>query len=150
MLSLSILSLAGTNLVSQAQTLSPLEIVSGETTQTLEVSVIDSAVIDGVVQLAQNTVTDGGGALLNLTDETAIAILSANTSTALDLVFISPQGTITMIARNATPGSQNAIEFVGPTPLILQLPGDGARASGVNPGDTVSHVLLGDVDTRDE
>ncbi|MEO9969494.1 MAG: DUF192 domain-containing protein [Hyphomonadaceae bacterium] len=147
---LAAVSLATFAVPAEAQTLSSLEVRSGETVQTLQVNLTKASIRDGVALTDQNIANADGGILLDLFDATAIAISSAPASTTLDLVFVSPTGTVTMIAHNAAPGSQNTIDFNGPTPLILQLAGGQARALGLNPGDTVSHELLGNTEAEGE
>lgn len=147
---LAAMSLATIAVSAEAQTLSSVEVRSGETTQTLQMTLTKASILEGVAQTDQSISDSDGGILLDLFDATAIAISSATASTALDLVFVSPSGTVTMIARNAAPASRNAIDFNGPTPLILQLSAGQALSLGLSPGDTVSHELLGNTEAAGE
>lgn len=133
-----------------AQTLSPLNIGSGETATTLEVRVAQPAIIEGVAQTDGSVAALGDGVLLDMGEELVIAVSSVGASVTLDLVLLSPNGTILTIVRNAAPGSQNAVEFSARTAAILQLAGGEARTLGLVPGGTVAHEILSNLDEDGE
>jgi len=56
---------------------------------------------------------------------------------ALDLIFIRHDGTVSNIARNATPGSLEPIPSSAPVIAVLELLGGTAAKIGLSPGDQV-------------
>ena len=61
-----------------------------------------------------------------------------NTPTALDILFIRPDGTIATIAENTVPFSQAKIESGEPVSAVLEIVGGRAAELGIAEGDTVS------------
>ena len=130
-------------LVAVAQTSSTVTFETGETIQKLDVSVVEARIVDGVAQTSAAIINSGTGILLDMGTGPAIAVASTNATTASDLVLVSQNGTIVTIARNAAPGSFNAIEFSTRIAVILQLPAGAARDLNLSPGNLISHEILG-------
>lgn len=66
-----------------------------------------------------------------------------NTLIPLDMLFISSDGTIEMIARNAVPGSLRTISAGIPVAAVLELNGGQADELGIEPMDIVIHPMFG-------
>jgi len=66
-----------------------------------------------------------------------------NTLIPLDMLFISSDGTIEMIARNTVPGSLRTISAGIPVAAVLELNGGKADELGIEPMDVVIHPLFG-------
>jgi len=60
-----------------------------------------------------------------------------NTYIPLDLLFISPDGTIVNIIENATPLSLAPLESVAPVATVLEVAGGTAARGGIRAGDHV-------------
>lgn len=61
-----------------------------------------------------------------------------HTPSALDIIFIRPDGTIARIARNAVPFSQDRILSGEPVNAVLEINGGRSAALGIAVGDKVS------------
>ncbi len=75
------------------------------------------------------------------------AMFMKDTLIPLDMLFISVDGKIEMIARNAVPGSLRTISAGIPVKAVLELNGGLAAELGVQPGDTVIHPIFGNSET---
>ena len=60
-----------------------------------------------------------------------------NTPTALDILFIRPDGTIAAIAANAVPFSETPAKSGEPVSAVLEINGGKAAELGIAPGDKV-------------
>ncbi len=60
-----------------------------------------------------------------------------NTPTALDIIFIRPNGTIESIAANAIPYSETPARSGTPVSAVLEINGGKAAELGIAPGDKV-------------
>ena len=65
-----------------------------------------------------------------------------NTPISLDMVFISPDGTVHRIEANAEPFSLTVIPSEGPIAGVLELNGGEAAKIGLKPGDKVLYPGL--------
>ncbi|URW74528.1 DUF192 domain-containing protein [Sphingomonas donggukensis] len=61
-----------------------------------------------------------------------------NTPTALDIIFIRPDGTIATIAENTVPFSETPVASGEPVSAVLEILGGRAGELGIAPGDKVS------------
>ena len=62
-----------------------------------------------------------------------------NTLLSLDMIFISPDGTVKRIERNTKPLSRNVITSGGPVSHVLELNAGLALQIGLQPGDRIEH-----------
>ncbi|MGB2074995.1 MAG: DUF192 domain-containing protein [Henriciella sp.] len=65
-----------------------------------------------------------------------------NTLISLDMLFIDPDGTIQMIARNTVPGSLRQISPPTPILAVLEVNAGLTAALDIQAGDRVSHALF--------
>lgn len=72
-----------------------------------------------------------------------------NTLIPLDMLFISSDGTIEMIARNTVPGSLRTISAGIPVAAVLEINGGKAEELGVEPMDKVIHPMFGNAPASD-
>lgn len=61
-----------------------------------------------------------------------------NTPSALDIIFIRPDGTIATIAENAVPFSETPVGSGEPVSAVLEIRGGRAAELGISAGDRVS------------
>lgn len=67
-----------------------------------------------------------------------IGIWMKNTKVSLDILFISPEGKIAHIHRNAVPESTDAIQPEGAMAGVLEIPAGEAKSANLRVGDTVT------------
>jgi uncharacterized membrane protein (UPF0127 family) len=60
-----------------------------------------------------------------------------NTPSALDIIFIRPDGTIARIAENVVPYSETPVKSGEPVSAVLEINGGKAAELGIAPGDKV-------------
>jgi uncharacterized membrane protein (UPF0127 family) len=61
-----------------------------------------------------------------------------NTPSALDIIFIRPNGTIAAIAEKAVPYSEQSMKSGEPVSAVLEINGGKAAELGIAPGDKVT------------
>ena len=77
------------------------------------------------------------------------AMWMKNTKIPLDMLFIAPDATISMIKENAEPMSEELIISRDPVRAVLEINGGQAQRHGIKVGDKVSHALLNNLlDTK--
>lgn len=67
-----------------------------------------------------------------------------NTPSALDIIFIRPDGTIARIAENAIPFSDEHVDSGEPVAAVLEINGGRSAELGISPGDKVTWAGHGD------
>ena len=70
------------------------------------------------------------------------AMWMKNTKLALDMLFIAPDATISMIKENATPMSEEHIISRDPVRAVVELNAGQVRRHGIKIGDKVNHAIL--------
>ncbi|MBQ8660931.1 MAG: DUF192 domain-containing protein [Alphaproteobacteria bacterium] len=70
------------------------------------------------------------------------AMWMKNTKIPLDMLFIAPDATISMIKENAEPMSEELIISRDPVRAVLEINAGQVKRHGIKVGDTVSHSLL--------
>ena len=85
---------------------------------------------------------DEAGMLFIYASERLISMWMKNTLIRLDMVFMDRSGTVTHIARQATPGSLDTISSVQPALAVLEINGGLAERLGIQPGDRVRHPFF--------
>ena len=66
-----------------------------------------------------------------------------NTPLSLDMLFIKADGTISTIAANTIPYSEDSIPSSEPVRAVLEINGGRAVALGIRPGDKVHAAIFG-------
>jgi hypothetical protein len=66
-----------------------------------------------------------------------------NTPLSLDMIFIKGDGTISTIAANTVPYSEDLIPSSEPVRAVLEINGGRAFALGIKPGDKVHAAIFG-------
>lgn len=70
------------------------------------------------------------------------AMWMKNTKLALDMLFIAPDATISMIKENATPMSEELIISRDPVRAVIELNAGQVRRHRIKVGDKVNHAIL--------
>lgn len=82
------------------------------------------------------------GMLFDFGQPRETAMYMKNTLIPLDMLFLSADGTIEMIARNTVPGSLRTISPGIPVKAVLEINGGKAEELGIEPGDKVIHPIF--------
>lgn len=89
---------------------------------------------------------EDAGMLFDFGNPREPAMWMKNTLIPLDMLFMTPDGEIVMIARNTVPGSLRTISPGMPVKGVLEINGGRAAELGIEPGDTVIHPVFGNDD----
>ena len=125
----------------------PLTIQSGETEHvfTVEIANDNEEISYGLME--RESMDADKGMLFDFGQPRETAMYMKNTLIPLDMLFISVDGTIVMIARNTVPGSLRTISPGIRVKSVLELNGGLAAELGLLPGDTVVHAIFGNTET---
>ncbi|MEL7482635.1 MAG: DUF192 domain-containing protein [Pseudomonadota bacterium] len=119
-----------------------LRVISGETTHAFTVEIVagDDALeqaMSGRTELAADA-----GMLFDFGETRQVAFWMKDTPLPLDILFMSADGTIVAIAREAVPQSLRRISPGAPVRSVLEINGGRSEALGIVPGDRVEHALF--------
>lgn len=128
-----------------AQTLetSSLSIESDEGAHEFTVELADEPSEISYGLMNRETLDADAGMLFDFGNPREPAMWMKNTLIPLDMLFITSDGTIQMIARNTVPGSLRTISPGMPVKGVLELNGGRAAELGIEPGDKVKHPVFG-------
>ncbi len=87
------------------------------------------------------------GMIFNIYPVRPTAMWMKNTKISLDMLFIAPDATISMIKENATPMSEEHIISRDPVRAVVELNAGQVRKHGIKIGDKVSHKMLNNMIT---
>ena len=121
-----------------------IEADSGEYEFTIEIADDLNEISYGLMN--RESLGENAGMLFDFGNPREPAMYMKNTLIPLDMLFITSDGTIQMIARNTVPGSLRTISPGMPVKAVLEINGGRAAALGIEPGDTVQHEIFGNLD----
>ena len=133
--------------VADPMEITPLTIVSAETNHAFTVEVANDREEISFGLMERESMDADKGMLFDFDPPRDPAMFMKNTLIPLDMLFISEEGVIEMIARNTVPGSLRTISPGIPVRAVLEINGGQAAELGIMPGDTVQHALFGNVET---
>ncbi|GAB5459660.1 MAG: DUF192 domain-containing protein [Henriciella sp.] len=128
----------------------PLTIESGETQHVFSVEVANDAEEISYGLMNRDSMAEDQGMLFEFAEPREPAMYMKDTLIPLDMLFISVNGKVEMIARNAVPGSLRTISPGVPVKGVLELNGGRAEALDIKPGDTVRHPIFGNTETPED
>jgi hypothetical protein len=82
------------------------------------------------------------GMLFEFQQNAPVAFWMKSTYIPLDMIFLSPSGTVTHIAADAEPLSERIIPSGPPCVAVLEVNGGVAASIGLKVGDSVRHVFF--------
>lgn len=127
--------------------ITPLTIVGAESSHAFTVEVANDRDEISFGLMERESLDTDKGMLFDFDPPREPAMFMKNTLIPLDMLFISEDGVIEMIARNTVPGSLRTISPGVPVRAVLEINGGQAAELGILPGDTVQHTLFGNVET---
>lgn len=143
----SVAALAGSAFADPME-VTPLTIVSADASHDFSVEVANDREEISFGLMERESMDADKGMLFDFDPPREPAMYMKNTLIPLDMIFISEDGSIEMIARNTVPGSLRTISPGVPVRAVLEINGGQAAELGIQPGDTVQHPLFGNVATE--
>ena len=127
-----------------AQTLetSSLTIESANGSHAFTVEIADEPEEISYGLMDRQSLEDDAGMLFDFGAPREPAMWMKNTLIPLDMLFISSDGTVQMIARNTVPGSLRTISPGMPVKAVLEINAGQSAELGIEPGDTVIHPVF--------
>ena len=97
----------------------------------------------------RSTLAFNSGMIFNIYPVRPTAMWMKNTKIPLDMIFVAPDGTVSMIKENAQPMSEDLIISRDPVRAVIELNAGQVRRNQIKIGDKVTHMLLnGILDTK--
>ena len=120
----------------------PLEIVTSKATTKFTVEIADTEETRNHGLMFRKSLAPDKGMLFDFKTPREAAFWMRNTLIPLDIIFITEDGRILTIARNAVPHSEVPIPSGGVIRGVLELAGGRAAQLGIYPGDRVKHRIF--------
>jgi uncharacterized membrane protein (UPF0127 family) len=120
----------------------PLEIVTSKATTRFTVEIADTEATRNHGLMFRKSLAPDKGMLFDFKTPREAAFWMRNTLISLDIIFITEDGRILTIARNAVPHSEVPIPSGGAIRGVLELAGGRAAQLGIYPGDRVKHRIF--------
>jgi len=120
-----------------AQALEPLTIVTADGEHVFQVEIAKDVEARAKGLMFRRFMPADRGMLFEFETEAPVAFWMKNTYISLDMVFLSPHGTVTRIAANAEPLSETVIPSGGPCIAVLEINAGVAAKIGLAVGDRV-------------
>ncbi|MEO0450919.1 MAG: DUF192 domain-containing protein [Pseudomonadota bacterium] len=143
--SAAILAVTTTTAMADPMDVTPLTIVSAEASHEFSVEVANDREEISFGLMERESLDADKGMLFDFDPPREPSMFMKNTLIPLDMLFISDDGYVEMIARNTVPGSLRTISPGVPVRAVLEINGGQAAELGIQPGDTVEHPLFGNV-----
>jgi uncharacterized protein len=122
----------------RAGALQPLEIVTASGPHEFKVELADEPSERAKGLMFRRSMPQNQGMLFDFHDEVPIMMWMKNTYIPLDMVFVSRNGTVTGVAPNTVPMSEETISG-GMAYGVIELNAGAAEKIGLKPGDVVHH-----------
>src|SRR5271168_4982710 len=117
--------------------LEPLEITTASGPHAFQVEIADNEASREKGLMFRRFMPADRGMLFEFERNEPVAFWMKNTYIALDMIFISRDGTVTHVAANAEPLSEAIVPSGGPCVAVLELNAGVAAKIGLVPGDKV-------------
>ncbi len=118
-------------------------VTHGGKTLTFQVEVVDTDASRERGLMFRRSLAPNAGMLFDFVDPRPVAFWMKNTLIPLDMIFISQDGHIANIARQARPLDETPIPSDGVVRGVLEIKGGRAAELGIQPGDVVRHRIFG-------
>lgn len=120
----------------------PLEVTTAKGTTKFMVEIADTEETRNRGLMYRKSLAPDKGMLFDFKTPREAAFWMRNTLIPLDIIFITQDGRILTIARNAVPHSEVPIPSGGVIRGVLELAGGRAAQLGIYPGDRVKHRIF--------
>lgn len=125
--------------LSQSLEVSDLAIEASSGTHNFKVEVARTPRERNMGLMFRSEMSDSSGMLFLFPYPQKISMWMKNTYISLDMVFILPDGTISMIIENAEPLSLRTLDSRGPSIAVLELVAGTVKKLSIREGDLVKH-----------
>jgi len=122
--------------------LEPLEITTASGPHEFQVEIANNEASREKGLMYRRFMPADRGMLFEFDRDEPVAFWMKNTYIPLDMIFISPDGTVTHVAANAEPLSEAIVPSAGPCIAVLELNGGAAARIGIEPGDKVKAAFF--------
>ena len=119
-----------------------LEITTAKAAVKFTVEIADTEATRNRGMMYRKSLAPDKGMLFDFKTPREAAFWMRNTLIPLDIIFITQDGRILTIARNAVPHSEVPIPSGGAIRGVLELAGGRAAQLGIYPGDRVKHRIF--------
>jgi uncharacterized protein len=109
---------------------------------TFTVEVVDTPESRAQGLMYRQSLADDAGMLFDFEEVREVSFWMRNTFIPLDMIFISPDGTVETVHEQAQPLDPTSIPSGVPVRFVLEIPGGRSAAIGLRPGDTISHPRM--------
>ena len=133
---------------SDALETSSLTIQSANGSHAFDIEIADEADEISYGLMNRDSLGENAGMLFDFGNPREPGMYMKNTLIPLDMLFITSDGTVLMIARNTVPGSLRTISPGTAVKGVLEIKGGRAAELGIEPGDTVQHEIFGNDDAE--
>ncbi|MHA1523086.1 MAG: DUF192 domain-containing protein [Alphaproteobacteria bacterium] len=120
----------------------PLQIISAGQTHEFQVELADTDSTRAQGLMFRRVLAPDRGMLFDFGEPREVSMWMRNTYISLDMIFATPDGTITRIARRTTPHSEAQISSSGPVKFVLELAGGTAEKLKLVPGAKLRHPSI--------
>ncbi len=118
-----------------------IDTAHGPATFKVEVAADETSRKNGLMH--RKTLAPNAGMLFDFHKEGFRSFWMKNTPLSLDMIFIRGDGTISTIAENTIPYSEDPIWSSEPVRAVLEINGGRSRELGIEPGDKVHAKIFG-------
>lgn len=132
--------------VADPMEVTPLTIRSGDLSHDFMVEVANDSEEISYGLMNRESLDADKGMLFDFGQPREAAMYMKNTLIPLDMLFLTSDGRIEMIARNTVPGSLRTISPGMPVKGVLELNAGTAAELNIQPGDTVVHPIFNNAD----
>ncbi|HEV7275441.1 MAG TPA: DUF192 domain-containing protein [Devosiaceae bacterium] len=109
---------------------------------TFNVELVDTPESRAEGLMFRESLADDAGMLFDFKEVRPVSFWMRNTLIPLDMIFISPDGTVETIHVNARPLDPTGIPSQVPVQFVLEIPGGRSVEIGLKPGDRVEHPRM--------
>jgi uncharacterized protein len=117
----------------------PLTFTASSGSHAITVEVADTESTRSTGLMYRRSIGPDEGMLFIYDREQEITMWMKNTYISLDMIFVKRDGTISHIATNTEPFSENIIPSEGPAIAVIEMAAGSANRLGLRPGDKVRH-----------
>ena len=110
---------------------------------TLDVEIADTPQRRSRGLMERTDIGANEGMLFEFGPPREITMWMRNTPTALDMIFLAPDGTITHVAPDTVPFSTDIVSSRGPAAFVLEVVAGSAARWGLEPGDRLESARFG-------